>query len=109
MPQEEQTKNMPSKVYAPLGTRGREAISIKECLKCGGENTVEVVDFSSNDETSGENILETLDYTVKCTKCEETYVVRVRSMYLEDKKEENRLVSTVFIVENNQEYWLGVL
>ncbi len=109
MPQEDQVKDMPSKVYAPLGTRGREAISIRECLKCGGENSVEVVDVSSNDEVSGENILETIDYMVKCSKCEVKYIVRVRSMYLEDKKEENRLVSTVFIVEDNQEYWLGIL
>lgn len=109
MAQNDKAKGMPSKVYAPLGTRGREAISIKECLKCGGADAVEVVDVSGNDETSGENILETMDYKVKCTKCGETYVVRIRSMYLESKEEENRLVSTIFIVENGEEYWLGIL
>ncbi|MEM1659045.1 MAG: hypothetical protein QXK94_08440 [Candidatus Jordarchaeales archaeon] len=109
MARENRDKEMPSKVYAPLGTRGREAISIKECLKCGSADSVEVIGFSSSDETSGENILETMDYTVKCTKCGETYIVRVKSMYLESKEEENRLVSTVFIVENGEEYWLGIL
>ncbi len=109
MPQNEKVRGMPSKAYVPLGRRGMEPISIKECLKCGAGGEVEVIGFSSNDETSGENILETLDYTVKCSKCNEVYIIRIRSMYLENKREENRLVSTVFVVENGEEYWLGVL
>ncbi|MHA1606746.1 MAG: hypothetical protein ACTSWP_04285 [Candidatus Freyarchaeota archaeon] len=102
-------KNMPSKVYVPLGRRGMEPITIKECLKCGSKDEVDVIDFKSSDEVSGENILETLDYTVKCNKCGETYIIRIKSMYLESKREENRLISTVFSVEGGEEYWIGIL
>nr|MDO8080481.1 hypothetical protein [Candidatus Freyarchaeota archaeon] len=103
-------KDLPDKAYIPVGNRGMEAFKLRECMKCGNENEdeLELLDKQDVTEKEGKNILNIKTYKIKCTKCGTTYRIIVKSIYVDEQTEENRLVSAVHYAENGEEQWLGV-
>jgi DNA-directed RNA polymerase subunit RPC12/RpoP len=103
-------KDLPEKAYIPLGRRGMEAFRLRECMKCGNENEddLQLLDRQDVTEKEGKNLLNIKTYKIKCNKCGTTYKIIIKSLYVEEQTEENRLVSAVHYWENGEEQWLGV-
>ncbi|MEX2706837.1 MAG: hypothetical protein Q6352_016520 [Candidatus Freyrarchaeum guaymaensis] len=103
-------RELPTKAYIPLGRRGIEAFKLRECLKCGNENEdeLEILDKQDVTEKEDRNLFNIKTYKVRCKKCGATYRIIIKSLYVDEQKEENRMVSAVHYAENGEEQWLGV-
>ncbi|WXG41572.1 MAG: hypothetical protein WED07_12550 [Candidatus Freyarchaeum deiterrae] len=103
--------DLPGKAYIPVGNRGMEGFNLRECMKCGNpnEDELELLDRQETTEKDGNKILNIKTYKIKCNKCGTTYRIILRSLYLDEQIEENRLMSTVHYAEDGKEQWLGVL
>jgi hypothetical protein len=106
---------LPDTVYIPLGRRGMESASLKECSRCSAENllllsksltTEEIApETSTKDELSEKK--EIIDYMVQCQECQHQFIIRLKRLSLGEKP----VQTFVFVLNKsgNSEQWLGNL
>ncbi len=104
---------IPPKVYAMVGTRGLHPISLRECLRCGCNDSskLRVVDkrVVLKAEEEADAAKEVVEYIIKCESCGESYALRLTHVYSGAGDKRVRITTFVhlYTVDGVEEGWLG--
>jgi hypothetical protein len=106
---------LPDVVYAPLGTRGMQPLTLKECPRCGNNDTEKLQLLSKrkgpkeNTETVSESWNTSTDeYDIKCNNCGYNFTIKCQNVFGGAGGRE-RIVTFVHILTEDSQHdgWLG--
>ena len=102
-------EDLPDQIYAPLGTRGFQPIKLKQCFRCSNQNVEELEVIEKKIEAVRGRDQEIGEYKIICKKCNLTFSIRLRNLYVVDKGQRRRSITFVSILdeESRDEGWLG--
>jgi len=102
-------EDLPDQIYAPLGTRGLQPIKLKQCFRCSNQNIEELQVIGKKIEAVQGKDQEIADYKITCKKCNSTFTIRLRNLYVVEKGQKRRSITFVSILdeEGRDEGWLG--
>jgi len=102
-------EDLPDNVYAPLGTRGLQPIKLKQCFRCSNQNIEELEVIEKKTEAVQGRDQEIADYKIICKKCNSTFTIRLRNLYVVENGKKRRSITFVSILdeEGRDEGWLG--
>jgi len=102
-------EDLPDNVYAPLGTRGLQPIKLKQCFRCSNQNIEELEVIEKKTEAVQGRDQEIADYKIICKKCNSTFTIRLRNLYVVENGKKGRSITFVSILdeEGRDEGWLG--
>ena len=106
------SKEIPDRIFVPLGRKGFHPIYLKACIKCGEKDRF-VLDFLEKKEhpieTAGNSKKVVIDYKVQCKNCDKIYYIRMIMLSNIIDGKEKRMVTNFNILDENgnDEGWLG--